>query len=311
MLHEYAIEPQVLASWDKCRLTLNLMGFQHGRAIAVYPSRKRWKKMVFEACERNPGCGEVEFQRIYEKVRESEEKLVRSPPSGAYDDSILPAEQRWIRNAVARQAAAATFHAIVATRNPENHPDIAPEEDVDESHPKFDVPREVPVLREPLALAEHVGTLLRNSRELLLVDPHFDSSKRKWRSVARACIALIGSAVSGDPHVEIHTRDADGKPSRENFEGACQKWIPGILAAHVKSARVCRWRIRDEGPHDFHARYLLTDRGGYSLDKGLDEERGFAQPVRLIGEQEWRRTLDVFRRAEQFYERDGEFTVRR
>ena len=139
MLYEYAIEPDVLHSWDKCRLTLNLMGFQHGRAIAAYPSWKRWKKMVFEACSRNPGCGEVEFQRIYEKV--------------------------------------------------------------------------------------------------------------------------------------------------------------------------CRWRIRDDGPHDFHARYVLTDRGGYRLDKGLDEEHGVTQPVALLAEQEWRRVREGFRGGNSFFDKTGEFRV--
>ena len=32
MLYVYAIEPDVLITWDKCRNTLNLMGFRHGRA---------------------------------------------------------------------------------------------------------------------------------------------------------------------------------------------------------------------------------------------------------------------------------------
>ena len=41
MLYTYAIEPDVLVTWDKCRNTLNLMGFPHGRAIAAYPSRKK------------------------------------------------------------------------------------------------------------------------------------------------------------------------------------------------------------------------------------------------------------------------------
>ena len=40
MLYVYAIEPDVLITWDKCRNTLNLMGFRHGRAIAAYPSPK-------------------------------------------------------------------------------------------------------------------------------------------------------------------------------------------------------------------------------------------------------------------------------
>ena len=310
MLYEYAIEPDVLHSWDKCRLTLNLMGFQHGRAIAAYPSWKRWKKMVFEACSRNPGCGEVEFQRIYEKVLESEDEFVRSLPAGDYDDSILPAEQRWVRNAVARQnSGAAAFRAIVATQNPESHPDVVLERDVDESHPKLDVPREVPVPREPRALADHVGTLVRNSRELLLIDPHFDPEKPKWRSVVRACIATAGRAVSGDARVEIHARDADGKPSPELFERACRKWIPGILPAYVESVRVCRWRIRDDGPHDFHARYVLTDRGGYRLDKGLDEEHGVTQPVALLAEQEWRRVREGFRGGNSFFDKTGEFRV--
>ena len=53
MLYTFAIEPDVLVTWDKCRNTLNLMGFQHGRAIAAYPSRKKWKDLVRAACREN------------------------------------------------------------------------------------------------------------------------------------------------------------------------------------------------------------------------------------------------------------------
>ena len=74
MLYEFAIEPEVLTSWDKARTTLNLMGFQHARAISAYPSKKRWKKMVFEAC-RKAGCPDREFARIREKVQQSEPRL--------------------------------------------------------------------------------------------------------------------------------------------------------------------------------------------------------------------------------------------
>ena len=53
MLYTFAIEPDVLVTWDKCRNTLNLMGFQHGRAIAAYPSKKKWKDLVRAACREN------------------------------------------------------------------------------------------------------------------------------------------------------------------------------------------------------------------------------------------------------------------
>ena len=243
------------------------------------------------------------------KLRQSNAKIIQGDGPDGYDDAVEPAEECWIRNAVARQAGMRPLHAVLATRNPENHPDVVLDDDIEESHPKLDVPREVPVLREPDALAAHIGRLVRNSRELLLIDPHFDLTKSKWRSVVRACIALASDSAYGIPRVEIHTLDGDRKPSQGDFERAGREWIPRMLSPRVTSVRVCRWRIREDGAHDFHARYVLTDRGGYRLDKGLDEEHGVAQPVGLLADQEWRRIREGFRGADAFFDRGGEFTV--
>ncbi len=310
MLYMYAIEPDALATWLKCRHILGLMGFQHGRAIAAYPNRDRWRSLVWEACRENADLRDRERKRIEEKLAGLDAKLVRSGGLDGYDDTVAPAEECWIRNAVARQTAARPFHAILATRNPESDPEVVLEEHIDESHPKLDVARELPVLREPEALAKHIGTLVRNSRELILIDPHFDPSFYRWRPVVRACIALAAYAVSGDPQVEIHTLSADRKPTLDSFRRACRKWIPGMLSGRVTSVRICRWRIRDDGAHDFHARYVLTDRGGYKLDKGLDEEHGVTQSVGLLADQEWRRIRDGFRDTSSFFDmEDGAFTV--
>src|SRR5438128_2547553 len=111
MLHEYAIEPEVLADWDRCRIVLDLMGFRHGRAVAAYPSKKRWKRMVLEAC-RTAGCGDVAFKRIHEKIRQIDAKLIWA--NRPYDEALLPDTERWVRNAVARQELADRFHAILA-----------------------------------------------------------------------------------------------------------------------------------------------------------------------------------------------------
>ena len=156
MLYPYAIEPDVLVSWDKCRATINLMGFRHGRAIVAYPSYKHWNKMILEAYARNPSCGEREFERIYEKIRESEDKLVPAQQPTRYDGSTAPREECWIRNATANQDEVGTFHAILSTRNPTSHHDGVLEEDVDESHAKLAVRREQPVLRQarPIGLLD-------------------------------------------------------------------------------------------------------------------------------------------------------------
>ncbi|MYN68337.1 MAG: hypothetical protein F4X11_25530 [Acidobacteria bacterium] len=309
MLYTYAIEPEALATWDRCRLILNLMGFQHGRAIAAYPTRQRWKALVRAACRENDDLGDRDQRRILRKLEQSNGRLVR--PDVEYDDGLEPAAERWIRNAVDRQITQSAFHAILSTRNPTNHPDVVLDEDIDESHDRFDVPRELPVLRQAQELAAHIATLVVNSREMLLVDPHLDFSKDKWRPVVAACLDLIARSVRGNPRAEIHTLDTDAKWSSEEFRKRCRRHIPGMLTAALTSVQVRRWRLRDNEPHDFHARYMLTDRGGYRLDKGLDEQPGVEQPVGLLDDQEWNRIREGYSDATPVYDRADAFTVDR
>ncbi len=308
MLYTYAIEPEALATWTTCRLFLNLMGFQHGRAIAAYPTRKRWKALVRTACRENGDLGDRDHRRILRKLEQSNGKLVRLEVE--YDDGLEPAAERWIRNAVDRQTAQSAFHAILSTRNPTNHPDVVLDEDVDESHDKFDVPREQPVMRQAQELAAHIATLVVNSREMLLVDPHLDLSKQKWRPVIAACFDLAGRSIRDTPRAEIHTLDTDAKWSSEEFRKQCQRYIPGMMTGRLTSVRVRRWRLRDNEPHDFHARYVLTERGGYRLDKGLDEQPGVEQPVGLLDDQEWKRVREGYSDAKAFFfDRADAFTL--
>jgi hypothetical protein len=194
MLYEFAIEPDVLAIWDRCRNTLNLMGFRHARAIAAYPTRKRWKKLIFEAC-RQASCGDREFARIQEKIRQVDAKLVHS--ARPYDHSLEPESERWVRNAIAQQDTSTPFHAILSTRNPTCSADVVLEEDIDESHRRLAVRREWPVLRQPNEMAAHIRTLVRNSRQLLLVDPHIEPWQDRWWPVVKACLAEV--LVGGHP----------------------------------------------------------------------------------------------------------------
>ena len=77
----------------------------------------------------------------------------------------------------------------------------------------------------------------------------------------------------------------------------------------ITSVRICCWRRRDRDRHDFHVRYLLTDRGGYRLDKGLDEERGVEQPVGLLDDRECQRLREGYSSATLFFEKADAFTL--
>ena len=112
-----------------------------------------------------------------------------------------------------------------------------------------------------------------------------------------------------DPRAEIHTSDSDTKWSSEEFRKQCRQYLPGMMAGKLTSIRVRRWRLRDNEPHDFHARYVLTDRGGYRLDKGLDEQPGIEQPVGLLDDQEWNRVRQGYGDANPFLERADAFTL--
>ena len=308
MLYTYAIEPDALANWDQCRLILGLMGFQHGRAIAAYPDRKRWRALVRAACRENSDLGDRNRARVFRKLDQSNAKLVRV--NLEYDDALEPVAERWIRNAVDRQTAKSPFRAILASRNPTDHQDVVLDVDIDESHDRLIVAREQPVLREPAELVAHVATLVRNSRELLLIDRHFDPSSSRWQPIVRACIELAGQSVRDSPSVTIHTLARNRTPTDvEDFRAVCVRQLPDMLSGRISSVRICCWRRREHAPHDFHARYLLTDRGGYRLDKGLDQERGVEQPVGLLNDEEWQRLRAGYSGARPFFEKADAFTL--
>ena len=126
----------------------------------------------------------------------------------------------------------------------------------------------------------------------------------------RACIELAEQSVRDNPTVTIHTLVPDRTQTDvEDFRALCVRHIPNMLFGRITSVRICCWRRRDRDRHDFHARYLLTDRGGYALDKGLDEERGVEQPVGLLDDQECQRLREGYSSANPFFEKADAFTL--
>ena len=81
------------------------------------------------------------------------------------------------------------------------------------------------------------------------------------------------------------------------------------MTGRLTSVRVRRWCLRDNEPHDFHARYVLTDRGGYNLDKGprLRARRGTtghaSRPPGMAA------TLQGYGDANPFFEKVDTFTL--
>lgn len=304
MLYEFAIEPDLLAGWRKCQIVLNVMGFQHGRAISGYPSKRRWKELVREAVTK-ANLPDRERKRVHEKISQIDPKLVRS--DRPYDATLQPVNERWLRNAVAQQTSLRPFHAILTTKNPGARDDVIVEEDIDEAHPRLATRPEIPVLRQADHLPPHIRTLVRNSRRLLLVDPHFDPSYYRWQPVVAGCLKLTLDRFLDSPieAIEIHT--LDGGTSFDEFVRRCQNSLTRWRPAGIAPVRVVRWRVREAAHDDFHERYVLTERGGYRIGKGLDEEFGKTQPVALLSDPEHLRIWAGYQDGTALFDKDGEF----
>src|SRR5258708_10581398 len=89
---------------------------------------------------------------------------------------------------------------------------------------------------------------------------------------------MLSAAGSNRANCEIHFCDHDSRPPVEMIEREAGRWLQGILPPGAKLT-LYAWKERNGG-EDFHARYLLTDIGGISVDAGFSSE-GTQQRVQL------------------------------
>ncbi len=254
MVHEYALEPDVLSTWDKFRYFMEQFGVEHGRLISQFP--KKWKRYVIEACADT----EINRKRIEVRLRSIDDRLIRS--GRPYDP-----KQSWLVNAIT-QHGQNPFHAIIARQNPVNHADVIKADDVSDSTPKWAVRARKRVRRSAMDLAEAIAPLIRISKKVVLVDPYFRPTERRYQ---RSLGAILRTGWhSGIERIEIHCRTL-GNPT-EMWENDCRRAFLPCLPNGV-AVTLVRWRERDGG-ETMHARYVLTERGGLHIDYGLDEGNG-------------------------------------
>ena len=255
MLLEYALEPRVVgADWRQCRYLLEKFGFDRGRLIAAFP--KHWQRAVHDAAA---GLSDMDRKRIETLLARAKSALVRSGRD--YDP-----EQDWFANAVAQQAMA-PFQAIIADQNPDGRGDVLVAEELDESAPLFQNPHGWQVERTGAALAAAMGPLLTYSRKIWFVDPYFSVLEAPYVETLRTCLAAAAASGNVGAELQIHYREHDSRPSTDDLQRRIPRSLAGVIPAGM-SVSLHAWVERDGG-EDMHARYLLTDRGGLSVEAGF------------------------------------------
>jgi hypothetical protein len=261
MLYEYAVEPRAIgSSWQTFRYVIEKFGFDRGRLISEFPDT--WFRLVYDGTDAFPP---VERKKVVEALNLAKRnKVVKS--ARPYD----PGAGDWLYNALA-QNTVTPFHAIIALENPGNHDRVLPVGDLDENQPLMAVPQDWVVNRDAPSLAAAMKLMLQSANVVVLVDPYYDPFSPRYQNTLRECLRIVQNS---NPRATcaIHHLDHDRSPSVGAIERDARAKF-GTVIPEGMTITLYRWREKDGGA-DFHARYLLTDRGGMRIDAGFSEEGG-------------------------------------
>jgi hypothetical protein len=258
MLYEYAVEPRAMgSSWERFRYLIEKFGFDRGRLISQFP--KTWFRLVYEAAD---DLGPVEKKRIEEALNLAKRnKVIRT--GRAYDGA-----KPWLENAIG-QHAASPFQAIIALENPTAHSAVIPVDLLDEQQPLMAVPHDWLVARDAPTLAAALRLMLQSSNVVIFVDPYYDPFSPRYQSTLRECLRIV-HAANPAAICEIHHVDGERTPAAEAIEREAKRQFSTVIPNGM-TIILYRWREK-AGGEDFHARYLLTDRGGVRVDAGFSAE---------------------------------------
>jgi hypothetical protein len=261
MLLEYAVEPQAIgSSWQTFLYLIEKFGFDRGRLISRLPGK--WEKKVIQAAKES-GVPDVRMASIVERLRNA--KLAVVDYGRPYNS-----EMSWIDNALTEHQRA-PFHAIISQQNLAGNAAVLPVADIDEHQPLMTVAQDRAVSREAESIAGALSGFLRVSTRILFVDPFFDPYNARYKSSLRACLAVVKADNPGAA-CEIHYRYHNNKPTNTELEREAANLFNGVIPEGLAVSVYC-WRQKNGGA-DFHARYLLTERGGVGIDAGFSAEGG-------------------------------------
>lgn len=257
MHYEYAVEPQAIGTnWQTLRYIVEKFGFDKGRLISDFP--KHWFRYVYEAAE---GLSDIQKAQVREVLKRAKDRNVVMRFGRTYNPELA-----WLPNALSEHRRLA-FRAILAAATSEGADYVLSVNDLDEIHPLMAVPTERSIARDVDSLSEALKGLLRFGSRLVFVDPFFDPFDAGQKRMFSRCLNIIHD-VNERASCEIHYRFHDDSFSNETLEGHAATLFRDILPEGMPVTIYC-WREKERG-EDFHARYLLTEKGGIRVDAGFD-----------------------------------------
>lgn len=260
MIHAFALEPELVATWgrrEEFRFVNDKFGLGAPRVLLELPKFTKWKRAVYSAAN-ELGLLPEDMKRIEELFKLFSEHRCRRAHA-EYDGGIP-----WLENAE-REFARKPYAGILAAINPRGHPGVLVADQLDQGDSRW--AREVACSpsRTPEALAAAISAMLRNCKEVHLIDPYFGPESLRHRTVLEAIMVILAGNDVVPRVVRVHCKD---EISLQFFESEAARMANRLPAG--MTVEFVRWSQRDGG-EKLHNRYVLTDIGGVVLGVGLDE----------------------------------------
>lgn len=293
MLFEYAVEPQAIgSSWQNFRYLIEKFGFDRGRLISRFP--KKWEREVIEAAQRS-GMGDVRLKSLVARLQRAKTTALI-----ASRRNYEPAVGDWLENALFQQRLQ-PFHAIIASENRGDSTIILVADEIDEANPLMVARNNREVPRVGADLAGALAPLLRSSRDILFIDRFFNIEDARYRETLGALLTIVAADGIEGVRCEIHYAEHDRRPPLELVEQNAGRWLAGVIPVGM-SIKLFGWKEKKRGA-DFHARFLLTDRGGINVEAGFSAEGSHQRVLlALLEEQIRQEKMAAFARDSTQYE---------
>jgi len=254
MLKEFAVEPAVLGDWHEYRCLYDKFGAPRARMIAEFP--KKWLRMVYDATAHFTDSQRKEIELWLTEAK----KYFLIPNNYPYRSYDIPTD--WLKSAEAAHMQK-QFHAIIATDNPRNHPQIIISGGLYERDSRFQCQYECFMPKNSTGFREISQNLLQWSTKIIFVDPYFTTFD-KWMDPLKVMLCCIPQKIEKlcyctrlEPKDTLVAR-------RQELESRLSSVIPLGQTLEVVI-------LEKNDSMDTHNRFLLTELGGIKFPWGFDE----------------------------------------
>lgn len=294
MIKEIALDPCLFAQWQHHLALRDAFGVEKGRVISAFP--KKWRGHVREEVNRLEAAGEIgpvkaKSLRTWLEVPMGSPDLRMVSSKASYDGT-----KAWQLNAA---DAWKSFDAILSHQEIETKNAIPADEDQEYLRdPKFSVETQRTIQRRCQPMIDCVWPLLRGSKVVKLVEPHFHPRIDRFVNVLAAMFDRLHAEGASIREIELHVRHPEDKEPQDtsppNFTiSELKKQLYPLL----RSGWSLRAHLWSRGREKMHPRYLLTDRGGIQIDHGWDEGKHDTEttPIHLLSRARWEQEMERYK----------------